>query len=216
MLTCSHKNYKSNNYITYAISGNKGKDVNYEGKCYPKLAPKKSFWKKWHDNIGKISDEENNKYYIEQFYIEVLSKLDVEEVYNELKHGILLCYEDNDEFCHRHIVASWIELLLGIEVPEVKIEGLNIEIVERPTWIKDYLEEIMKKNLNMHKFTSLHAFHVFEESEKIEQKAYCLEEKTGKYYGNLHQQACYMRCEADHIEEEYRYNNFVKKLNKTK
>lgn len=72
MLTCSHKNYKSNSYTTYAISGNKGKDVNYIGKCYPKLAPKKSFWKIWHDNIGKISEEENNKYYIEQFYKEVL------------------------------------------------------------------------------------------------------------------------------------------------
>ena len=107
MLTCSHKNYKSNSYITYAISGNKGKDVNYTGKCYPKLAPKLSFWKIWHD---KISDEENNKYYIEQFYKEVLSKLDVEEVYNELKHGILLCYE-NTQYTHSLLLKGKTTLL---------------------------------------------------------------------------------------------------------
>ena len=27
--TCSHKNYNSNKFKTYAISGNKGKDANY-------------------------------------------------------------------------------------------------------------------------------------------------------------------------------------------
>ena len=29
-------------------------------ECYPKLAPKYSFWEIWHYNIGKRSDEENN------------------------------------------------------------------------------------------------------------------------------------------------------------
>lgn len=68
----------------------------------------------------------------------------------------------------------------------------------------------------MRGFTSVNAFHIFEESEKIEKKAFELEDKTRKPYDNLHQQACFMRCEIDHIEQEYRYNNFVKKLNKNK
>ena len=49
--TSSHNNWQSDKYITYSISGNRGKDANYQGRCYPKLAPKLSFWKICHDNI---------------------------------------------------------------------------------------------------------------------------------------------------------------------
>lgn len=212
--TSSHKNCNTNVLKTYAISGNKGKDVNYQGDTYPKLAPKLSFWKIWHDNIGKVSEEENNKYYIEHYYNEVLSKLDPEEIYKELNNSILLCYEDNEEFCHRHIVAAWLELLLGIEVPEVKIDGLCIEGIVRPEYIKEYLEEYMKKNLSMHRFNSLQAAYIFRRSEELIEKANKLELETGKCYDILRQEACLMRCDADQIEQEYRYNNMVKKLNK--
>lgn len=72
------------------------------------LAPKLSFWKVWHknQNFGMISEEENNKYYVEHYYEQVLLKLDPEEIYRELDNSILLCYEENTEFCHRHIVAA--------------------------------------------------------------------------------------------------------------
>ena len=53
--TSSHNDWQSDKYRTNSISGNRGKDANYQGKCYPELAPKLSFWKVWHDNIGKIS-----------------------------------------------------------------------------------------------------------------------------------------------------------------
>lgn len=42
--TSSHKNWQSNHYRTYAISGNRGKDANYNGKSYPKLTSKLYFW----------------------------------------------------------------------------------------------------------------------------------------------------------------------------
>ena len=100
--------------ITVSISGDRGKGALYKGRCFPKLAPKLSFWQVWHDNIDKISEEENNKFYIEQYYIEVLSKLDSKKIYDELNGSILLCYEDSREFCHRHIVAEWLEISLGI------------------------------------------------------------------------------------------------------
>ena len=61
--TSSHNDWQSDKYRTYSISGNRGKDANYQGKCYPELAPKLSFWKVWHNSIGKISEEENNRYY---------------------------------------------------------------------------------------------------------------------------------------------------------
>ncbi len=107
------------------------------------------FWKIWHDNIGVISDNENNKFYIQKYYTQVLSKLNLKQVYRELDNSILLCYEDNTEFCHRHIVAAWFEILLGVTISEQKSKDLGIETIYRPSWIKEYLEKIMIENRNM-------------------------------------------------------------------
>lgn len=202
--TSSHNNWKSDLYKTVSISGNRGKDADYKGECYPKLAPKLSFWKIWHSNIGILSDEENNYYYIKEYYKQVLSKLNPEEVYRELDYSTLLCYEDNMEFCHRHIVAAWFELLLDVEVPECKLDETGIVSLERPSYIKEYLEEIMKRNVNMRGFNSLRALYLFGKSEKLENLANKLEEETGKSYDGYRQAACYLRCDADMAEDEYR------------
>ena len=153
--TSSHNDWQSDKYRTFSISGNRGKDANYEGNCYPALAPKLEFWKEWHDNIGKIPDEENNRYYIQEYWNQVLSKLDPEKVFRDLDDSVLLCYEPNTEFCHRHIVAAWFELLLGVKVPEMKANGYQTTEVERPEYIKQYLDEIIRINKNMRGFTSL-------------------------------------------------------------
>lgn len=39
-----------------SISGDRGKSVGFEGKTMSQLAPKLSFWKVWHNNIGKIPE----------------------------------------------------------------------------------------------------------------------------------------------------------------
>ena len=139
--TSSHNDWQSDKYRTYSISGNRGKDANYQGKCYPELAPKLSFWKVWHNNIGKISEEENNRYYVQEYWNQVLSKLDPEKVFRDLDYSVLLCYEPNTEFCHRHIVAAWFEILLGVKVPELKAKDYQIEETDRPEYIKEYLED---------------------------------------------------------------------------
>lgn len=195
-------------YLTYSISGDRGRNANYEKRCYPKLAPKKSFWKVWHDNIGKLSEEENNKYYVEEYWKEVLSKLDPESVYKELNHSILLCYEKNTDFCHRHIVADWFELFLGETIPEINKEK---EIIDRPAYIKEYLEETIKNNVNMRGFTSLRALYLFEKSEKLEEKANQYEENTGIWY-SYKQSACYLRCEADAAEDKHKEQKILVKL----
>ncbi len=203
--TSSHNNWQSDKYTTYAISGNRGKNADYHGKCYPKLAPKLSFWKIWHDNIGKIPEEENNRYYVQEYWNQVLSKLDPEQVYKELDNSILLCYEANTEFCHRHIVAAWFEILLGVEVPEAKAKDYEIEYhIDRPEYIKEYLEEAMRTNRNMRGFTSLRALYLFEKGEKLELLADELESKTKECYDNYRQAACFLRCDADQAEDEYR------------
>ena len=143
--TSSYKEVKNKELNTISISKDKGEDASYVGDVYLDLAPKRDFFKTWRNNIGIIPDEENNAYYMDEFYDKVLSVLDVEKVYNDLDGKVLLCYEDNMDFCHRHIVAAWFELLLGFEIPEVKIVDNKMIFVERPKYIKDYLEKIMKE-----------------------------------------------------------------------
>jgi uncharacterized protein (DUF488 family) len=86
----------------------------YKGKEYKKLAPKYWFFKKY----KKDKDEE---FYTKHYYEEVLNTLDPKEVYKELgEDAVILCWEASDKFCHRHIVAEWLSLSLGIEIKEIE------------------------------------------------------------------------------------------------
>jgi uncharacterized protein (DUF488 family) len=179
--TSNYKDWKSNIYKTYSISGDCGREANYTGECYPELAPKYTFWRKWRDNIGKIPEDENNKFYIHEYWNQVLSHLDPADVYRKLDNSVLLCYEPNDKFCHRHIVAAWFEILLDEIVPEVKIGNFQIEERERPSYIKEYLENEIKNSRDMRGFNSPRALYLFEKSEELETKAAKLEKETGMY-----------------------------------
>lgn len=59
-----------------------------------------------------------------QAYFEQLRALDANKVYNDLKDKVLVCFEApkdlaaGKKFCHRRMVAGWIEEELGIVVPE--------------------------------------------------------------------------------------------------
>ena len=147
IFTGSYEKCDFGNFVS--ISGDKGNSVGYDGNVYTKLAPKKEFWEIWHSNIDKISEEENNKYYMEEYYKQVLSKLDAKEVVKELEEQfgnnvILLCYEEVQEFCHRHLVATWLEKELGIEVPEILIDkDLKIERLNRNQIYVQQFKEIM-------------------------------------------------------------------------
>jgi len=85
----------------------------YKGRIYTKLGPKLWFFKKY----KKDGDE---AFYTKQYHKEVLSKLNPIKVYKELgKDAILLCWEGPDKFCHRHIVAEWLSINLGITITEL-------------------------------------------------------------------------------------------------
>lgn len=171
--TSSYKDFNTKKYKTYSISWGKGKSANYEGECYPALAPKLSFWNVWKENIGIISEEENNKYYIREYYNKVLSNLNPETIYQELDNSVLLCYEDNMEFCHRHIVAAWLELLLDVEIPEVKLNNDVIQYnINKPEYIKEYLEKYMKSIFDMKDFNSLRELYLSSRkaAEKVNKK----------------------------------------------
>lgn len=52
----------------------------------------------------KINDEE----YIKRYFKEVLSKLDPKDIAIKYDNSIFLCYEKKGSFCHRNIVADWL------------------------------------------------------------------------------------------------------------
>lgn len=84
----------------------------FAGPSYPDLFPKWSFLKKYKED-GNEAD------YTREYHAQVLNKLDPQKVYDDLKDSTLLCLEKSGEFCHRRLVAEWLEKALGITVPEV-------------------------------------------------------------------------------------------------
>lgn len=104
------KEYKQAGLIPISIAG-KAPDW-YDGLEYKKLAPKWAFFSEW--KYG--SHKGDNEYYISQFDTKVLKETSVENVLADLadlSNGefykvILLCYEKPTDFCHRHLVANWI------------------------------------------------------------------------------------------------------------
>lgn len=83
-------------------------------------------------DIIKIGDKE---LYTQLYYERVLKKLNAAEVAKELgDNAVLLCYEKYDDcisnktFCHRHIVAEWLENSLGIDVKELETEKKQLSL----------------------------------------------------------------------------------------
>ena len=85
----------------------------YKGLQYKKLAPKYGFFMEWKKN-------HDNDYYIKCFSEQVLDKLNILTVMRDLidlvnstedhigKEIALICYEKPSDFCHRHLVAEWL------------------------------------------------------------------------------------------------------------
>lgn len=104
------KNYQKANLTPISIAAKA--PVWYKGSEYKKLAPKWSFYSEWKNG----SHKGDNDYYIKHYKEEVLDKLDPEQVLKELEgfsgvsedNIILLCYEKTGTFCHRHLVADWL------------------------------------------------------------------------------------------------------------
>lgn len=205
IFTSNYKEWHSTIIKPLTISGDRGRDASYDGDSYLELAPKKEFWRIWKDNIGRIPEDENTWYYVRKYWETVISKLDPEKVYNDVNNSALLCYEPNMGFCHRHLVAAWLELFLNIEVPEAKAEGENIEIVERPSYIKEYLEEVIRNNLDMNNFNSIHAFYLYSKSLKLKQQL--------KDSPEIEKEIADLRSRAFKVEEEYNNSKgYVPKL----
>ena len=112
------KKYEENGLTPIAVSG-KVPDF-FKGTVWKWLAPKWQSFSEW--NNGEISDFQ----YAEMYEKEVLDKLD-KEAFRELliatKNPVLICYEKPGDFCHRHIIADWIERNFGFIVEEYDFKG---------------------------------------------------------------------------------------------
>lgn len=107
MQTSYFSKYRGDSGVCIALKHPDG----FQGKCYPPLFPKWSF-------LSKYFKDHDEEAYTREYHAQVLSKLDPQKVYNDLKDCVLLCWEGPNKFCHRRLVAQWLKDALGAEVPE--------------------------------------------------------------------------------------------------
>ena len=122
----------TNGFISISLYPSKNDFVKYE---YKSLAPN---WKLFENlNKKKITEDQFIKSYEDQ-----LVSLSAEKVYEDLINlvsgfePIIMTSISKKKFCHRHLVAEWLENELGIIIEEYK--------VGKVTRSKGY----MKKNIN--------------------------------------------------------------------
>lgn len=110
-------NFELSGTLPNSVAISRGIPKGYTGKRCILLAPP------W--NLVRESDPE----IFTQIYEDtILSKLDPAEIYHQLgEDAVLLCWERPGVFCHRRLVARWLETALGIVVPELEMQ-LSIQL----------------------------------------------------------------------------------------
>ena len=154
--TGCYENAKSGNLVS--ITGDGGNAWGFFGNSYKKLSPRLYLWQYYNNNPDNLCEEELINWYIKEFYELRLKNLDVNELLYILQNKfgneiILLCHElsgiklNKNSFCHRRLLADWIELETGIVIPELSIDKTGKEEI-----IKTYdLKPKIKSLLNNYK-----------------------------------------------------------------
>lgn len=90
----------------------------FAGHKMKSLAPPKKLL--WDAKAGRITDKEYTALFMEELkkaYTPEILYENLEKDFNG-KDIVLLCYEKKGVFCHRRLVAEWIEKGVGMEVVE--------------------------------------------------------------------------------------------------
>lgn len=157
--TGNYNNVKSGN--TVSVTGDGGNAWGYFGPAYKKLAPRLVTYIPYAEKLEELSKLKNDlinykiykeqieNEYIKSYYETRLKNLDVKELLYTLKEKfgheiILLCHEDINEFCHRRLIADYIELETGIYIPEISINELGKIIMHNPIRYKNKLKKLIK------------------------------------------------------------------------
>lgn len=144
IFTSNYENAKEGNLVSISMDG--GKRANFEGKWIKELAPNENIYNHWNNQ------EEWDQYYINQYYYQVLkaNKYVLDELVKKYegyqKDIILLSYAKPEEFSHRYIVSSYLEIKYGIVVPELFIdeESNYITTTKKPKYTKDKLLRLVR------------------------------------------------------------------------
>ena len=140
--TGSYEDVKCGN--TVSVTGDGGNAWNYFGPAYKKLAPKLVTYVPYSEKYKKLLElkkdllmkqeyinyrKEIEDEYIQSYYDIRLKDLDVNALLMTLKNKfgeniILLCHEPVNEFCHRRLIADYIELKTGIYIPVCSDGGI--------------------------------------------------------------------------------------------
>jgi len=84
----------------------------FNGRKYKELAPT---WE-----MLSLYKKFQNKLIYTHEYDKILSDLDPKKVFTDLgEHAILCCWCLKGKFCHRHLVAKWLEENLNITIKEL-------------------------------------------------------------------------------------------------
>lgn len=68
-------------------------------------------------------------------FVEILAKLDPEEIYQTLgANAVLLCWEKPGDACHRRLVAEWLEKALSVEIPEYGFARSDCPVYHKMIW----------------------------------------------------------------------------------
>ena len=153
--TSCYENCKMGN--TLSFTGDGGNAWGYFDAAYKKLAPSWNLYVNWRDNPNNLTDIELIEYYIKEYFNHRLANLNTKELLYEFKERfgkdiILLCHElpslsdemSKEHFCHRRVVADFLELENGIFIPEISVnENNDITYLKKPDY-KPLLRKLMK------------------------------------------------------------------------
>lgn len=163
--TGNYASVKSGN--TLSVTGDGGNAWGYFGPAYKKLAPKLVTYLPYAEKYQRLIELRSDALrvkeylelrrqiedeYIESYYNLRLKNLNVEELlitlYNKFGDNIiLLCHEPVEEFCHRRLLADYIELKTGIYIPEIITEENGYIKKINPIRYKNRLNKIMTRNI---------------------------------------------------------------------
>jgi len=76
---------------------------------------------------GLINAEEYTILYTE----DILDKLDPKEIAEKVNNSVMLCWEQPPRFCHRRVVAKWLEDNLNIVVEELSEKKLAVNAIKQ-------------------------------------------------------------------------------------
>lgn len=152
--TSCYANAKSGNLVS--ITGDGGNAWGFYGPSYKKMSPRLYLWQYYDQNPDRLSENELIDWYINEFYNLRLKELNANDLLETLEERfgdniVLLCHElpgleiNKDHFCHRRLLADWIEIETGIIIPEVSIDSTGHIKKEEIYDLKPRIKKLIKK-----------------------------------------------------------------------